>query len=79
VTGTDLERNDDIRMTNGGKSVQDFAVGHQVSIVQSKRNDERKMTNGVILPTGYEALDCLPAVKDREIESLVDMVMGGPA
>jgi hypothetical protein len=34
--------------------------------------------NKASLATGNKPLDWLPSVKDREIESLVDMVMGGP-
>ncbi len=33
--------NDEIRMTNGGKSVQDLAVGHQVSSVRQKRETDK--------------------------------------
>jgi hypothetical protein len=72
--------NDKIRMTNGGKSFQELAVGQQERIKKEfKINAEPP--NEVILATGYEARDWLPSVKGKgheNLESLVDMVMGGP-
>ncbi len=96
----DNHRDTEAQRTGKGQkeSVQDLAVGHQVSSVQqkheadkangmvrkpiisgntcpTKKNDEVRITNGVILDTGHGVLDWLPALQEKN--SLVDLIMGG--
>jgi hypothetical protein len=62
----------------GGNARPTMQGGHHKTGIHTGGNLEVK--NEVILETGYEPLDWLPGIKDRDgLKSLVEMVMGGPS
>jgi hypothetical protein len=64
----------------GPQSASADSMREIVERLQKERRANAKPVKEVVLTTGYEPLNWLPSVnKNRETESLVDMVMGGPA